>query len=215
VTPCYALHALSPDVDHAFGLWPPFTAVNPYYIYALKDPRTSPAQPFYIGKGTGSRAWDHTLRVDDSRKGQRIRDIEQGGLTVLTTVLADGLTEVQALKLESELIAAFGTEVSGGPLTNVVMPSGDVPRPRARVVVPSGVVEKAQIGLGLLKSAVLELARANADGVTNADVCKALGLQSDYLGGSKDYLSFSLLGLLMREGKVARNEKRKHIALVR
>ncbi len=24
-----------------------------YYVYALKDPRSSPAQAFYIGKGTG------------------------------------------------------------------------------------------------------------------------------------------------------------------
>jgi uncharacterized protein len=24
-----------------------------YYVYALKDPRASPAMPFYIGKGTG------------------------------------------------------------------------------------------------------------------------------------------------------------------
>ena len=59
-------------------------------------------------------------------------------------------------------------------------------------MLPAGAVDKAQIGLELLKSAVLELARANPDGVTNSDVSKALGLQSDYMGGSKDYLSWSL-----------------------
>jgi hypothetical protein len=31
--------------------------MNPFYIYALKDPLISPAMPFYIGKGTGNRAW--------------------------------------------------------------------------------------------------------------------------------------------------------------
>jgi hypothetical protein len=35
-----------------------------YYIYSLKDSRQSPAMPFYIGKGTGTRAWDHVARVD-------------------------------------------------------------------------------------------------------------------------------------------------------
>jgi uncharacterized protein len=39
-----------------------------YYIYALKDPRQSPTMPFYIGKGTGTRAWDHVARVDETRR---------------------------------------------------------------------------------------------------------------------------------------------------
>lgn len=86
--------------------------MNPYYIYALKDPRTSPARPFYVGKGTGSRAWGHTLRVDNTRKGQRIAEIQNTGHTVVTTVLADDLTETQALKLEAELISAFGMETT-------------------------------------------------------------------------------------------------------
>lgn len=67
----------------------------------------------------------------------------------------------------------------------------------------------------MLKEAVLELAQANAEGVTNSEVVKSLGLQSDYAGGSKDYLSWSLLGLLMREGRMARVDKKKHKALTR
>ena len=189
--------------------------MNPYYIYALKDPRTSPARPFYIGKGTGNRAWDHTLRADSTRKGKRIAEITAVGLEVLTTVLADELTEVQALKLEAELISAFGTEDSGGLLTNSVLPSGAAPKPRPGITVPSGTVEKAQLGLELLKSAVFELAKANIDGITNSDASKTLGLQSDYGGGSKDYLAWSLLGLLMREGKIVRGDQRKHRAAVR
>lgn len=77
---------------------------------------------------------------------------------------------------------------------------------------PSGVVEKAQIGLDLLKQAVFELAEANVQGITNSEVAKALGLQSEYAGGSKDYLSWSILGLLMREGKIRRGQHRKHFA---
>lgn len=190
--------------------------MNPYYIYALKDPRSTPARPFYIGKGTGNRAWEHTLRIDETRKGRRIAEIRRAGADVVTTVLADDLTEMQALKLEAELVAAFGTIDTGGFLTNAVVPSGRLARARADLVIPAGAVERAQVGLDLLKEAILELAQANVDGVSNADASKALGLQSDYGGGSKDYLAFSVLGILMREGKLGRVERqRKHRALVR
>jgi hypothetical protein len=80
---------------------------------------------------------------------------------------------------------------------------------------PSGAAEKAQIGLSMLKDAVLELSIANVDGVTNSDVAHSLGLQSDYLGGSKDYLSWSILGILMREGRLKRVDKKRHKAQVR
>lgn len=189
--------------------------MNPYYIYALKDPRTSPAQPFYIGKGTGNRAWDHSIHVDQTQKGRRIAEIQVSGHEVITTVLADDLTEIQALRLEAELIAAFGIIANGGMLTNTVSPSGQSSRVRKDLVIPSGSVEKAQVALELLKSAVLELAQANPEGITNSDTAKVLGLQSNYLGGSKDYLSWSLLGLLMQEGKMIRVEQKKHKATVK
>lgn len=189
--------------------------MNPFYIYALKDPRTTPARSFYIGKGTGARAWEHTIRVDTTKKGKRIAEIEAAGRKVVTTVLADDLTEAQALKLEAELIAAFGTEATGGLLTNSVVPLGMIDREKRKVTVPAGAVEKAQVGLELLKAAVLEFAQANPEGITNSEASKTLGLQSDYKGGSKDYLAWSLLGLLMKEGKMVRGEKKKHRAVVR
>lgn len=189
--------------------------MNPYYIYALKDPRTSPAQAFYIGKGTGNRAWEHTIRVDQTQKGKRISEIQEAGHLVVTTVLADDLTELQALKLEAELIGAFGTMANGGTLTNTISPSGQLSKVRRGLIVPSGSVDKAQVALELLKAAVLELAQANPEGITNSDTAKTLGLQSNYLGGSKDYLSWSLLGLLMQEGKMVRAEQKKHKATVK
>jgi len=190
-------------------------AETSYYVYALKDPRSSPAKPFYIGKGTGTRAYDHLIKPNDSRKGHRIRDIVKAGFEVLVTQLADGLSELQAIKIEAELISAFGTEATGGFLTNTVIPSGNISKPRKTLIVPDGVVEKAQLGLALIKDAVLELAKANVKGIANSDAASALGLRSDYGGGSKDYLSYSVMGLLMREGKLARDGSSKlHTAQV-
>ena len=188
-------------------------AINPFYIYALKDPTTKPAKPFYIGKGTGNRAWEHQTNIDDSDKSEVIRSIHAAGQKVLHTVMADNLTEEQALKLEAELISAFGIRSLGGLLTNQVRPNPNNISKRSRVNIPSGCYEKAQMGLDLLKAAVMELAKANSTGIRNSDAAKYLGLQSDYGGGSKDYLSYSLLGILMKEGKIERNESKKHVAL--
>jgi len=188
-----------------------------YYVYALKDPTSNPARAFYIGKGTGTRAYDHLVKPSETSKGLRIREILESGSNVLVTMLAEDLTEQQAIRLEAELISAFGTEATGGQLTNSVVPSGAFVQVRGALNVPTGVRERAQIGLALIKEAILELAKANSSGITNSDASKALGLQSDYGGGSKDYLAFSVLGLLMREGKLRRDDsasKGKHIATV-
>ena len=140
------------------------------------------------------------------------------GQKVLVERLVDGLSQAQSLRLEAELIAAFGTLDTDGMLTNSVMPSALGRKARAGLVVPSGAKEKAQVGLDLLKDAVLDLAKANPEGITNGETASVLGLKSDYGGGVKDYLSYSILGLLMSEGKVERDAEKgrgKHVARVR
>jgi len=109
-------------------------AETSFYVYALKDTRTSPARPFYIGKGTGTRSHDHLLKLDSSRKGQRIAAILAAGHKVLVARIIEDLSEEQAIKLEAELISAFGTEDTGGLLTNQVVPSGVVHKSRRSVV---------------------------------------------------------------------------------
>jgi len=98
-------------------------------------------------------------------------------------------------------------------LTFSSVPSGLGKKSRPSLIVPHGAKEKAQVGLSLLKEAVLEFAKVNPKGITNSDTASLLGLRSDYGGGSKDYLSYSILGLLMREGKLARDgSSKRHVA---
>jgi hypothetical protein len=186
---------------------------NFFYVYAIKDPLSKQPKPFYVGKGTGSRAYDHLVSPDSTRKYKRIKAILEAGEKPIIDILVDDLTEAQALKIEAELIAAFGTEETGGLLTNAVVPSGLGGRKRDHVSVPQGTVERAQLGLEFLKTAILELAKANPGGITNSDAASLLGLRSDYNGKQKDYLSYSVLGLLLREGKVERKHTPpRHVA---
>jgi uncharacterized protein len=188
-------------------------AQNPFYVYCLKDPREKPSMPFYIGKGTGNRAWEHQAKVDDSEKGKLISEILKAKHSVIHTIISDNLTEQQALKIEAELISAFGIRSQGGLLTNRVKPNPETINKKIKINIPFGCYEKAQTALDLLKSAVMELAKANPTGIANSDAAKYLGLQSNYGGGSKDYLSYSVIGLLMQDGRLKRNASKKHIAV--
>jgi uncharacterized protein len=85
---------------------------NFFYVYAIKDPRSSPTKPFYIGKGTGSRAFDHLVSPDGTKKYKRIEEVANSGHKPLIDILVEDLAEAQALRLEAELIAAFGTIAS-------------------------------------------------------------------------------------------------------
>ncbi len=173
-----------------------------FYVYALLDPRTTPPKPFYIGKGNGPRAYAHLSEEGEGRKVLRIREIRGAGAEALVKQLVGDLSEPDALRVEAQLIAAHGTVDTGGILLNRVLPSGESRSPRPDVAVPDGCIEKAQIGLTLLKQALVELAAANRSGITNSDAVQALGLQSDHKGQQRNYLSWSILGILMREGRV-------------
>lgn len=198
---------------YEFKYWIRKMFQNPFYVYALKDPREKPSRPFYIGKGTGNRAWEHQMNIDESEKGSLIKAILDSGHKVIHTIISDNLTEHQALKIEAELISAFGIRSQGGLLTNRVKPNPDNVSKHVKINIPDGCYEKSQMALRLIKSAVMELARANPNGIKNSDAAKYLGLQSDYGGGSKDYLSYSIIGLLMKEGKLKRTGNGRHVAV--
>ncbi|QIQ21010.1 GIY-YIG nuclease family protein [Zophobihabitans entericus] len=171
-----------------------------FYVYALKDPLQKPAKIFYIGKGTGSRSIEHTQKPDNTRKGKHIKEILAAGCQVIVTTLVDHLTEEDALRIELELIACLGTIDNGGVLYNSITPHAIAPKLKSNVVLPDDAVMKAQLGLKLLKDAIISFAEENPQGITNSDCVHYLGLQSDNEGRQQDYLSYSILGLLIKEG---------------
>lgn len=61
-----------------------------------------------MGKGVSARAAQHLLKPDATSKGREIAEIKSSGKKVLVSILVHDLTEVQAIKLEAELIAALG-----------------------------------------------------------------------------------------------------------
>ena len=184
---------------------------NTYYVYSLKDPRTKPAKVFYIGKGTGSRATDHLKKIDETRKGKFIQEILDSGYSPIVAKVVEQLTEEQAFQIELELISSFGTIDTGGSLFNSVIPKSVRRKVDNKVTVPSGALEKAQLGLKLLKVSISLLSEENPDGITNSDCVHYLGLQSDNEGNQQDYLTYSVLGLLLKEGsmKALRTNNRK------
>lgn len=72
-----------------------------------------------------------------------------------------------------------------------------------------GTKEAAQQGLNLIKDAILTELRSEGDGLRNADFADRLGLRSDIKGKQRDYLTYSVLGLLLSEGRIKqRNDKK-------
>ena len=63
-------------------------------------------------------------------------------------------------------------------------------------------LEKSKQAVSLLKDAVIETIRQNPSGIGNSDIARLLQLESDFEGSQKNYLSWSVIGLLVNEGKV-------------
>jgi hypothetical protein len=70
-------------------------------------------------------------------------------------------------------------------------------------------LEQAQAGLKEIEEAIVALLKRRPDGLRNADIAEALSLRSDFLGRQKDYLTYSVLGGLIHQGRVARNQETK------
>lgn len=92
-----------------------------YYVYILKDPRKN-NEPFYIGKGKGTRAEHHLKKYDthNKLKNNVINKILKENLNVIVDYYKTDLQEDEAHNLEIELISKIGRRDLGtGPLTNL------------------------------------------------------------------------------------------------
>lgn len=93
---------------------------NDFYVYAHCDPRlrafagtkevngVMPGQPFYIGKGSGDRAW---CMKRNQGHGLRLREVLQAGFapSSIVHIVRRGLPDAAALELEAKLVYFFGT----------------------------------------------------------------------------------------------------------
>ena len=64
--------------------------------------------------------------------------------------------------------------------------------------------ERAKAARIELEQAILDYLAARPEGAINNEIARELGLESDFAGRQKNYLSYSLLGGLMTRGLIVR-----------
>lgn len=93
-----------------------------YYVYMYSDPKTK--KPFYVGKGTGNRAFSHLNFYDDtedsSEKLKKIAEIRKRGQEPIIEIISYGLDEETAYIVEAAVIDLIGVD----NLTNIVVGHG-------------------------------------------------------------------------------------------
>lgn len=67
-------------------------------------------------------------------------------------------------------------------------------------------LKKAQDGLLEIEGAILGLLNDNPDGLINNEIARRLGLESDFMGRQRNYLTYSVLGGMIRKGLVLREK---------
>ena len=95
-----------------------------------------------------------------------------------------------------------------------LMSRGEIIRdPDTKVFLSNGrdntALDAAQEGLRQIEVAVLRLLEANPTGLRNVEIAELLDLRSDFQGGQRNYLTYTVLVSLMSQGKVSRDNVNK------
>ena len=108
-----------------------------YYIYHYIDPRDN--LPFYVGKGTNNRIYDHLYetesKTENRHKFYRIQFLKNNGLEpIIKKVIENIEDEILAYELETKEIIKYGRIgfEPHGILTNVCL-GGNPPSPKGKV----------------------------------------------------------------------------------
>lgn len=96
---------------------------NEYYVYMYIDPRNN--EEFYYGKGRGKRKLRHLRGKLDNEKNRIIKAIRKAGEEPIIKVIAAGLTEKDALLIETTLLwklGRFTANVAAGHMSKKFRP---------------------------------------------------------------------------------------------
>lgn len=74
--------------------------------------------------------------------------------------------------------------------------------------------ETAQTGLKNIKSAILGLLADNPGGLRNVDIANQLGLNSEFRGSYRNYITYTVLVSLRNQGKIGHDSRTKLFNIV-
>ena len=92
---------------------------NKYYVYQIR--RADCVEPLYVGKGCGDRYLHHLKDAtinENTLKSFLIRVAKSEGIDVLSEILSENMSELEAYEQERCLIAQYKLISEGGNLAN-------------------------------------------------------------------------------------------------
>lgn len=156
-----------------------YSSETPYYVYSLCRPT---GEPFYVGKGKNTRAFDHLKNFIKNKIGNKRLQIEfdkLDGEPPIMFIVDGNLSEEVAFELEKSIILEHGRFFEGGELSNI-MPGGGT------------------CNLSMLSSIGGKLGgrttKDNNLGIFSSDYDRSAQSKSNWTNGLMDHIDFASAG---------------------